>query len=255
MIGREEFAGFCMQLRRDVSGHANENQAHNSLLAGWCEMQAALRLASEGKRVSRILRAAGRRTPDLSAITGVVTQLVEVKYIRPPDKLAEYLFRWWEAQRDLAGEIPQGNLPHLKFEWAPLNRKELSIDEINLLDNFFNKALRHPALDDHLNNGRLNVVYRPSRKLPLSTMSLDAQATINESEREGVFEKLRSVLESARMQLDGYADVQKLVYLFLNLSPDIAFLWPTRFEDRLEELLDEFRLRGIEIVVERVSYL
>ena len=86
----------------------------------------------------------GKRA-DFTAHKDGQSKVVEVKYIRPPDKLEEFLFRWWQAQKEVAGTIPLGPLPHLMFEWTAIeSRTEISYSEILCLKTFFTNVLLEP---------------------------------------------------------------------------------------------------------------
>ncbi len=221
------------------------------------EARAILKFASEKYTVTLIQRSHGRRTPDFRATRGTQTSLVEAKYIRPPDKVGEYLSRWWQAQTEVAEQHPLGLLPHLRFEWQPLqSRDELSQYEIETLMDFFTEVLEEPERFRDITLGRLVVRYIPNRKLPIPTQPLTILAAKSEAHREGLFDKIRRDLDDAVDQLGAVLEGQeRAIFLALNLSPDIPFLWPDRFNERLEALQQEFLVDGTKVLVEKVGYL
>jgi hypothetical protein len=225
-----------------------------------------LRFTEKGMKIELVARQQGERTPDLRATDTVgCVSSIEAKYIRPPDKLGEYLFRWWQAQKEVAGEIPQGLLPNLKFEWQSVesrkdlseaeSRKDLSAAEIALLDECFSAALLQPSLERHLRSGRIHISYLPDKSLPISPLPLPVQAGYSETEREPLFGKIRKLLSNAGTQLALSQHQGRIAFLLINLSPDISFLWPERFVDRLDLLRQEFQTKGLRIEYEEVGYL
>lgn len=153
-LGVGQLRTFYDQLLQDVSSHPIENYAHNRLLSAMTEIRAILRLSSEGYIITLVPRCEGQKTPDFKADKGLQSYLVEVKYIRPPDKLEEYLLRWWQAKKEVRKSIPLGLLPHLKFEWSSVeSRDELSQDEIASLKTFFTTVLQQPELSRDLTTG------------------------------------------------------------------------------------------------------
>lgn len=256
-LGSTQLRAFREQLLRDISNHRIENDAHNRLLSAMTEVRAILRFSSEGHAITLIPRRENQRTPDFRADKESQLSLVEVKYVRPPDKLGEYLLRWWQAQKEVAQEIPQGLLPHLKFEWEPVEaRDELSHNEIAILKGFFTTVLQRPEQARELTNGRLIVRYLPNRRLPVATTPLRVKAASSEAARKGLFKKLERILERASTQLATSEGRQlQTIFLAINLSPDIQFLWRERFEERFEALRREFVDKGVQVVVEEVGYL
>ena len=256
-LGVAQFRAFHEQLLQDISSHPIENDAHNRLLSAMTEVRAILRFSSEGQTITLIPRCKRQRTPDFRADKGAQSYLVEVKYVRPPDKLGEYLLRWWQAQKEVAQAIPQGLLPHLKFEWKPVeSRGELSHNEIAILKDFFTTVLQHPEQARELKSGRLILRYLPNRRLPVATTPLPMKAASSEAARKGVFTKLERILECASTQLATSEGRQlRIVFLAINLSSDILFLWPERFEERFEALCQEFEHKGVQVVTEVVGYL
>ena len=202
-VGLEDFQMFRNQLCDDLRNVDVENQAHNRLLSAWTEIRAVLRFSREGETVSLVPRSPGQRTPDLR-IDGRGD--VEVKYIRPPDTLGEFVLRWWKAPKEVKGQLPRELLPapHLKFEWRPIEaRNELSASEINLLRDLFTAVLLQPAEQISMRSGRLSVSYRPDRQLPISLTPLLEVARQSESDREPLFDKIRSILDNATGQVTG----------------------------------------------------
>jgi hypothetical protein len=254
-VGSRDFQRFRNQLCDDLRGIAIENDAHNRLLSAWTEIRAVLRLSAEVKTVS-LIPPGKKKNADLSIVDKGESYLVEAKYIRPPDKLEDYLFRWWQAQKEVAGNLPPelGTLPHLKFDWEPIeSRDELSKSEIDRLSVFFTEILLHPAKERSLSSRRLTVTYRPDRQLPISLMPLPERALQSQCDREPLFDKLRIIVNKAEKQV---AEGQgRIVFLFLNLSTDITFLWPERFAERFEALRKESAAKGIDLLFEEVGYL
>jgi hypothetical protein len=117
-MGTAAVQSFSMQLLRDLEKCSIENEAHNRFLSAWAEIRAAEHFAREFYNVQLIPRRTNQKTPDLRVMKDSSELFVEVKYIRTPDKLGEYLLRWWVAQKDIAGGIPFGRLPHLRIPLA-----------------------------------------------------------------------------------------------------------------------------------------
>ena len=256
-LGDKQFRTFHEQLLQDIFNHPIENGAHNRLLSAMTEIKAILRFASEGYAITLIPRQKNQRTPDFGADKESQSCMVEVKYIRPPDKLEEYLLRWWQAQKEVAKVIPQGLLPHLKFDWVPIeSRYELENEEMASLKDLFKKALQQPEKFSELKIGRLVVRYIPNRKLQAAIEPLPAKAARSEDARKGLFKKLEKSLESALGQLGNSDKVQqRTLFLAINLSTDIRFLWHERFYERFEALCQNREDRGLTIIVEEVSYI
>ena len=144
-LGKSGLRAFRDQVFDDLKSHSIENDAHNRFLSAMVEIRAALHFARESYSVALIPRCHGRRTPDLRVTNNSETFLVEAKYIRPPDKVEEYLLRWWQAQMEVAGEIALGSLAHLRFDWQPIeSRFELSQHEIDILQDTFLGYSRSP---------------------------------------------------------------------------------------------------------------
>lgn len=256
-LGTIQFKSFHQQLLADTSTHSIENFVHNRILSAMTEIRAILRYFSDDHGITLIPRHEGRKTPDFSAEREGRTRLVEVKYIRPPDKLEEYLLRWWQAKKELAQSLPQGALPHVKFEWTPVeSRDELTREELLDIKEFFTAAYQHPDEARELLSGRVVLKYLPNRRLPAAVVPLDVRATLSETNRGPLFTKLHVTIKSALEQLDQFDKAkQRTVFLAINLSTDIQFLWHYRFHDRMEALCREFADLGLELVVEEVSYL
>jgi hypothetical protein len=257
-LGTSGVQAFRDQVLKDLKNRSIENDVHNHFLSAMVEIRAALHFARESYNVALIPRCEGQRTPDFKVTKDSETFLVEAKYIRPSDKLGEYLLRWWQAQREVAGEIPLGSLPHLRFDWQPIeSRSELSQHEIDILKDLFLRVLQEPDRLDSITSGRLVVRYVPNRKLPISTTPIPARAVESEANRAGLFQKLRRDVENASEQLAAQRKGQQpaVLFLALNLSPDITFFWPDHFNERLEVLRREVLSRGVSVLVQEVSYL
>jgi hypothetical protein len=256
-LGSIQCQTFREQLLQDISNHGIENDTHNRLLSALTEVRAILSFSSDGYTITLIPRLKNQKTPDFRADRKSRSSLVEVKYIRPPDKLEEYLLRWWQAQKEVAQEIPQGLLPHLRFDWEPVgSRAELSRDEIASLKDLFATALQKPNQAHELTSGRLIVQYVPGRKLPVTTEPLATKGYRSEATREGIFAKIKAILDRASTQLAMPQGPQlRKVFLAINLSPDIDFLWRERFEERFEGLRQQFVHKGVQVEVEEVGYL
>ena len=98
--------------------------------------------------------------------------------------------------------------------------------------------------------------YIPHRKLPPATTPLDIKATNSKETREGIFPKIEATLRKACSQLEIVDEAHaRVIYLALNLSPDISFLWPDDFSICLDELTAECQSKGVQVIVEKVGYL
>ena len=256
-LGSAQFRTFHDQLLQDLSNHPVENYAHNRLLSAMTEICSIFHFSSNAYAVTLVPRSDAQKTYDFRADKGALSYSVEVKYIRPPDKLNEYLLRWWQAKRELDLAFPKGWHPHLKFEWEPIDsRNELSQDEIESLKDFFASVFQQPEQANALTKGRLQVYYKPDRRLPPAIEPLLIKAARSEANREGVFVKLHEILKHASIQLaTAERTQQRAVYLAINLSDDIKFLWHQRFYDRIEDLRQEFLRNGIDLIVQEVTYL
>lgn len=256
-LGTIQSKSFQQQLLEDISTHPVENFVHNRILSAMTEIRAILRYFSDGHTITLIPRHKGRKTPDFSTEREGRIRLVEVKYIRPPDKLEEYLLRWWQAKKELAQPLPQGALPHVKFEWTPVeSRDELSRKELLDIKEFVTAVYQQPDEARELLNGRVVLKYLPNRRLPAAVVPLDVRATFSEINRDPLFTKLQATIQTALEQLSQSDEAkQRTVFLAINLSTDIQFLWHNRFHDRMEALCREFADLGLEVVVEEVCYL
>lgn len=256
-LGSSQFRLFHDQFIKDIANHPVENDAHNRMLSAMVEINAILQFASQGYSIVLVHDDKGAKKADFFAKKDKNLTVIEVKYIRPPDKLAEFLLRWWQAQKEVAIKIPLGLLPHLKFEWMPVeSRNELSNSEIAELKEFFTLVLLESDSPQNFVNGRLKVQYVPDRKLPPSTKPLDVKAANSKQIRKGIFPKLEGTLKKACAQLDVFDDVdERVIYLALNLSPDISFLWPDDFSTRLDQLIVDFQGKGVKVIAEKVGYL
>ena len=256
-LGVDELQTFHDQLLRDISNHSIENYAHNRLLAAMTEIRAILRLSSDGYSISLVPRSDGQKTPDFSAEKRSESYFVEVKYIRPPDKLKEYLFRWWQAKKEVNKETPLGLFPHLKFEWSPVaSRKELTQAEIEDLKVFFSTVFHKPELSQKLVKGRIILSYLPKRKLPAVTIPIPVKAASSKANREGLFAKVERTLDYAASQTSSSSEKDhRMIFLAINLSPDIQFFWLKRFQERLGAICQKLSDKGIQVIVEEVGYL
>jgi hypothetical protein len=78
----------------------------------------------------------------------------------------------------------------------------------------------------------------------------------SELAREGIFAKIKGILDGASTQLATSQRAQlRTVFLAINLSGDIDFLWRKRFQERFERLRQESVNKGVQVVVEEVGYL
>lgn len=256
-LGNKQLQAFREQLLRDISKHSIENIAHNRLLSAIIEVKAILHFSSEGYTVTLIPCSKKQKTPDFMADKGSQSCMVEVKYIRPPDKLEEYLLRWWQAQKEVLTAVPQGRLPHLDFEWNPIeSRSELSKDEIARLKGLFIETLQYPGKTCELKTRRLSIRYIPNRKLPRATVPLAVKAACSEASHAGLFRKIERILNDAAGQLNNVSEAQyRTIFLAINLSTDIQFLWPKRFCKRLTALCQDMEGKGLHVIVEKVGYL
>lgn len=255
-LGIPQFQVFHKQLFQDLSRHPIENYAHNRLLSALTEMEAILRFSDKGFTISLIPRNGGK-TPDFKADKDSQAQLVEVKYIRPPDKLEEYLFRWWQAQKELEQpRLQELLLPHLKFDWDPVaSRDELSKCEIIALKEYFTSIYQQPTQPCKLTTGRLVIRFDPDRRLPVTTEPLSMKASRSEETAVALFAKIKNIVENALMQLDSDKSQLRTIVLAINLSTDIQFLWHERYSERIEALRLEHLDKGVIIIVEEVGYL
>ncbi|MBW1909142.1 MAG: hypothetical protein JRJ11_06320 [Deltaproteobacteria bacterium] len=256
-LGPSQFRQFHYQFIEDIANNPVENDAHNRILSAMVEVKAILHFASQGYSISLVHDHKGAKKADFCAKKDGNLTVIEVKYIRPPDKLAEFLLRWWQAQKEVAVEIPLGLLPHLKFEWVPVeSRDELSNSEIAELKEFFTLVLLESDRPQNFVNGRLKVKYIPDRKLPPSTTPLDVKAAHSKEIREGIFPKIEGTLKKACAQLEIVDDAHaRVIYLALNLSHDISFLWPDDFSIRLDQLIVDCKGKGVKVIAEEVGYL
>ncbi|RZB35822.1 MAG: hypothetical protein SRB2_02747 [Desulfobacteraceae bacterium Eth-SRB2] len=256
-MGVHELQEFNNQILKDISTHPIENYAHNRLLSAMTEIRAILRFFEEGYRIALIPIRVGVKTPDFSAKKEMETYLVEVKYIRPPDKLEEYLFRWWQAKKEISKNNPLGLLPHVKFKWSPIeSRKELSHTEISSLKGFFLEVYQNPELSLEFVDGRINIKYLPNRKLPAANIPIPIKAECSRANRQGLFSKIISTLDYAVKQISSHSEIRdKIIFIAINLSPDIQFLWNDRFEEELGGICQQYSDKGVEVRVEKVGYL
>ena len=256
-LGSDELQEFHNQLLRDISTHPIENYAHNRLLSVMTEIRAILRFFDEGYTISLIPICEGKKTPDFSATKKSKTYFVEVKYIRPPDKLEEYLFRWWQAKKEIDKNNPLGLLPHVKFELSPVeSRNELSRSEISDLKGFFLAVYHNPGLSQELVKGRITIKYLPNRKLPAAIVPIPVKAECSKANRKALFSKIINTLDYAAKQTSSSSETGiKIIFLAINLSSDIQFLWHERFKEKLGEICREYSDKGIQVLVEEVGYL
>jgi hypothetical protein len=66
------------------------------------------------------------------------------------------------------------------------------------------------------------VSYLPDRSLPISTVPLPAKTVQSEAECEPLFDKLRQILSDTEKQVAGSKNADRIVFLLLNLSPDVG---------------------------------
>lgn len=258
-LGPSQFRQFHDQFVKDIANHSVENNAHNRMLSAMVEVKAILHFAAQGYSIALVHDNHRTKKADFCAKKDGDSTVIEVKYIRPPDKLEEFLLRWWQAQNEVSVEIPLGLLPHLKFEseCVPKDWKdELSNSEIADLKKFFTHVFLESDRPQDLKNGHLKVKYVPDRKLPPSPTPLDVRAAHSKETREGIFPKIEGTLKNACAQLETFNDANaRVIYLAINLSPDISFLWPDDFSIRLNQLIVDCQCKGIKVIVEKVDYL
>lgn len=157
----------------------------------------------------------------------------------------------------MAVETPLGLLPHLKFEWEPLeSREELSNSEIAELKKFFNLVLLESHRPHDCVKNSLQLKYVPDRKPPTSTTPLDVMAVHSREVRRGIFPKIERIIKNASDQLTSHANAHaRVIYLALNLSPDISFFWPDDLSTHLDQLVRDWQGKGVTVIAEEIGYL
>ena len=121
---------------------------------------------------------------------------------------------------------------------------------------FLYNVLQNPGLSQKLAKGRIIVKYLPKRKLPAATVPISVKAASSEANREGLFTKLKRTLDYAASQTSCSSEKDlRMIFLAINLSPDIQFLWHERFQERLGAICQKLSDKGIQVVVEEVGYL
>ncbi len=263
-LGTAQFRRFCDRFIEDTSRHPIENDAHNRMLSAYVEIQAILHFASQGYSIELAddnkANKAGKK-PDFCAKKNATLTVVEAKYIRPPDKLLEFLLRWWQAQDEIAVDMPLGPLPYIKFEWEEwepvVSRNELSQSEISGLKEFFTRVFLESNHFRSFTGDRLKIKYEPDRKLPISPITIPDQIAHSKKNREGIFPKIEMILENACVQLKSAfgGTYAHFIYLAINKSPDIVFLWQDDFSIRLNRLIEDEQRKGVEVIYKEVGYL
>ncbi len=254
-FGQATFEKFRVQVTEDFENHPIENDMHNRMLSLMVEIGAMQCFLSQGYKISPLFPGDGQKQPDFRAEKDGAITAVEVKYIRYPNKLEEFLFRWIEAQREIDPASPFENLyvVPMRFEFSlSNNRSELNKDEINNLKGFLGSIYQNPSVSKEMKEGRVSIKYNPDGELLLSSIPLDVKKNTSQLLAVPLFDKIAKVLKGAKKQLDSYSEAdKKTIYLGLNLTEDIKFLWLEHFEQELEK----FQRDGIVIIHERYDYL
>lgn len=259
-LGCDAFANYQKELMENIVGQPTENRAHNRMLDARAEILGMLHYKNK-LNCSIVLepKQPKRETHDFNVYSDDSNIAVEAKFIRQPDKLGEYLGRWWQAQEETSGTRPIGysSNRYIKFKWQYKNRDELSLSEICEMKNFFRSIFEEPKSCSELSLKRIKITYSPDNKLKPATVPIGA---IEENAKHPVdllMKKIKRVIEKAQDQLSGAKQngMQTAYYCLLNRDEFVAFHWGDKLNYEIETLKNEYKEKGLDIIIENVGYL
>ncbi|MCQ4573780.1 MAG: hypothetical protein NOU37_00820 [Candidatus Brocadiales bacterium] len=255
----DDFKDYHNDLAKEMITKALENEVHNRMLDARAEIRGMLHYAESGHSITLEPRQPKIKTPDFNACSSDSNIAVEAKFLRHPDKLREYLMRWWAAAEAISGTRPLGIAPYIKFKWKPINSKnDLNLDEIEKLKQFFRSVFIQHKLNGSLSTGRIQIEYSPDNSLsvsirPLGTIEQNAKHPVDlliKKMRVDIEDRAKDQLKQARE-----SGMQTACYLLVNITSDIEFEWPKNYNSAKQTLKEEYSRQELEIVIEEVEYL
>ena len=233
-----------------------ENEAHNRMLDARAEIRGMLHYAKQGYSITLEPRQPRIKTHDFNARSGGSNVAVEAKFLRLPDRLLEYLMRWWDAAGAISGTKPLGIAPYIKFRWK-LIVGDLASDEIEELKKLFRSIFIEPRLNKSLSSGRIQIEYSPDNTLPVTMRIL---GTIEQNEAHPVdllMKNMENKIKDAEDQLKeaGKRGMQTACYLLVNITADIPFEFQKEYVKAENDLREKPRQHELEIVIEEARYL
>lgn len=258
-LGSDDFLNYQKTVSEALVNKQTEEEAHNRMLDTRAEIRGMLHYAKLGHSITLEPRQLRIRTHDFNAYSGGSNIAVEAKFFHHPDKLREYLMRWWAAAEDISGTRLLGIAPYTRFKWnLIINKKELNLAEIEELKKFFKGIFVEPNLDKSLSEGRIQVSYSPNYRLPLATRPLGTLEPNTEHPVYLLIDKIKSTIEKrAKDQLRRAREKKMLIacYILVNIILDIPFEWKKEYRNIKQTLQKEYSQQGLEVLIEEVEYL
>lgn len=257
-LGSSVFDNYQKSIMADIVNHTIENQAHDRMLAARAEIRGMLYYGGKGCSISLEHKQQNKRKHDFNAYCGNSNIAVEAKFIHLFDKVGTYLMRWWQAQTEISNTRPLGYIPYIRFRWHYNgNRNELNEQEIYKMKSFFRTVFDDPNSDKELSLKRIRITYSPNNTLPISTVSLEA---IEESANYPVallMKKIKRDVDDAQKQLCGarQGGMRTACYLLLNVDGGVQVRWEDKINSDIEALKNEYKNKGLDIIIENVYYM
>lgn len=264
ILGNNEFPKYQKCIENAIVGISVENEAHNRMLDTRAEIRGMLYYTGLGYMIileecKQIKKRTNPKTYDFNAISQKSNIAVEAKFIRLPDKLGQYIKRWWQAQAEITECYPLGYFPYTKFRWSVLNGDDLSLDEIEEIKKFLRSVFEKPDSINKLNHERINISYSPENKpLPATTPLGAIQEEIKKHPVDLLINKLCSTIENAKNKqlADAKAHRKEIAcYFLLNLTSEISFAHEDLFREKLKCLQEKYKQCGLEVICEEANYL
>lgn len=255
-LGNEQFKTFITTSVSDLSNQQTANAIHNRMLDMRAEILGMRHYFDNGYSITLILRDPNQRRHDFNAVKKNDRIAIEAKFMRYPDKLGQYLMRWWQAKAEITGERPLGSIPYIKFRWNELDRNDLNPVELTEINHFFGEVFTNPGTKARLESDRIYISYSPRNGLmpaiaPLAPPTNDPKHPFNK-----LMSKFNTTILGAIEQLEyarqmGYFPV---CFMLSNISEVINFHWKNEYEIRKSNLIQSYSSK-VKVLISEVGYL
>lgn len=255
-LGEEQFNTFITTSVLDLRNQKTANAIHNRMLDMRAEILGMLHYFDDGHSITLVPRDPNQRRHDFNAIKMNDQIAVEAKFIRYPDKLGQYLMRWWQAKAEITGARPLGRIPYIKFRWNELDRNDLNSVELTEINHFFGEVFTNPGTEARLESDRLCISYSPKNGLmpaiaPLAPPTSDPKHPFNK-----LMSKFNTTILGAIEQLEYARQMGSFPACFMlsNISEVINFHWKNEYEIRKSNLIQSYSSK-VKVFISEVGYL
>ncbi len=176
--------------------------------------------------------------------------------MRYPDKLGQYLMRWWQAKAEISGARPLGRIPYIKFRWNELDRSDLNSVELTEINHFFGEVFTNPGTKARLESDRICISYSPKNGLmpaiaPLAPPTSDPKHPFNK-----LMSKFNTTILGAIEQLEDARELGYLPTCFIlcNIREDILVYWKNEYEIQKSNLIQSYSSIA-KVLISEVDYL